>query len=269
MRKFDSSKSSTYQKTNYTYFGSSENGVYGQDFIRFGNPGTNQLVIPNAIFGQDKTTVEAGVADGIMSLGFAAQNDDGVDPPIITAINAGILDSPVVTIFLKSPRKSPQTTNFGVITYGAVDTVNCDRNVIYESIAEPNKFIILLQNVSLGATQFADKWLAHIDTTSPFMMASQYYVDAFTKEVNAVFSSNYNTYVIDCNAKFNFNFVIGSRVYTLTEKEMIIEYGNNVCLFAMLPVDDPSWVLGYPWFRAYCNILDYSNKRVGFANIIN
>ena len=268
VRKFDPSKSSTYKKTNYSIEGIPDFGIYGQDFVRFGSPGTNQLVIPNAFFGQDLTNFESSVVDGIISLGFSAQNSDGVDTPIITAINSGILDNPVVTILLRNQKTSVQNKNDGVITYGAIDTVNCDRNIIYEPLRDPNIFEVTLKAASLGSTQFSDGWNARIDTTSAFIMANQSIVEAFAKEVNATTNAEYGTYSVDCDAKFKFNLTIGSTVYTLTEQEMAINY-DGTCIFGLAIVDDPSWILGYPWFRTVCNIFDYGNKRMGFASVKN
>jgi len=266
--KFDSSKSSTYQSTNYTLFGSSDYGVYGKDFVRFGNPGMDQLVIPNTLFGQLYKEMIAG-ADGIMGLGIATGNPEEIDSPITNAINSGILDNPVVTIFLNGQGPISGSNNGGVITFGAVDTVNCDHNVIYESLSNPNYFEVSLKAASLGSNQFTGGWGAVVDTGTAFIAAPPEITVAFANEINATYDDNSGVYTVDCNVKFNMNLTIGSTVYTLTEKTMVLNYDESNCLFALFPIASETWIFGYPWFRTVCNVLDYGNKRVGFANIIS
>ncbi|KAK6035461.1 eukaryotic aspartyl protease [Cooperia oncophora] len=45
--------------------------------------------------------------------------------------------------------------------------------------------------------------------------------------------------------------------------------GNNKCLFAIFPFEfggfGPSWILGDPFIRQFCNIYDIGQKRMGFA----
>lgn len=76
-------------------------------------------------------------------------------------------------------------------------------------------------------------------------------------------------YSIDCGAVFNIDLTIGGTNYTLTEKEMVVNNGNNICIFSVDNAAQNKWTFGTLWFRAYCNILDYSNKRPGFEKVIN
>ena len=265
VKRFDPSKSSTYQKTNYYLSNNSSHGVYGQDFVRIGNTGGDQLVIPNSMFGQTLTRTGIMAFDGIMGLGFTAENPDGVDSPIITAVKSGILDYPVVTLFFRGVGYFEISDKGGVATFGAVDTVNCDRNVIYEPSTDPNKFQISLKKASLGSSQFSGNWNAVLTTNYIVLIAPQQIVEAFAKEVNA--TSYDGTYYIDCNTKLNLELTIGNTVYTLTEKQMLVSDDEGGCLFALYPSTDDTWALGDPWLQGFCNILDYGNKRIGFANI--
>ena len=93
-------------------------------------------------------------------------------------------------------------------------------------------------------------------------------IDAFAKEVNAVYDNVDEVYIVNCNAKFSMNLTIGGTVYTLTEKQLILDYYDNTCAFQLNKFGLDEWNLGLPWFRTFCNILDYGNKRVGFSKII-
>ena len=93
--------------------------------------------------------ISYGEIDSVMGLGFTATNPDGIDPPIITAIKSGILDSPVVTIFLKNDEAGSSNGNCRVITYGTVDTMNCDRNIVYGPSTNPDEFQVSVSGTSL------------------------------------------------------------------------------------------------------------------------
>ena len=89
--------------------------------------------------------------------------------------------------------------------------------------------------------------------------------NAFAKEINA---TNSGLYFVDCNVKFNFNITIGTTVYTLTEEKMIIYDDFLGCFLSLVSTIDDTWILGTPWMGSVCSVLDYGNKRVGFATPI-
>ena len=266
-RKFDSSKSSTYQKTNYSYVDNPSKGIYGQDFVRFGNTGGDQLVIPNAMFVQSYITVGDDISDGVIGLGFTEQSTDLIDSPIMTAIKAGILDNPIITVFLKG-QEGNSSSNSGTITYGALDTANCDSNVVYEPLGLPNVFSANISSTSLGSKKFFGNWPALVESGSSTLMGPSYVVDAFAKEINATYNSQYYFYTVDCNVKFSLNLTIGDTMYTLTEKQMVTHY-DNMCVFELIPFGSNIWTLGKQWFEVVCNVLDYGNKRIGFTKVIS
>ena len=203
-----------------------------------------------------------------MGLGFPENSPDNIESPIITAVNSGILDTPVVTLFFKSQGPYSTSNAGGVITYGALDTVNCDRNIVYEPLASPNKFEIFLTKAALGSREFSGNWNTSIDTTMEILTAPRSIVQAFAQELGADYNTLLNYYTIDCGIKFNLNLTIGNTVYTLTEKEMTTKYSSDTCLFALGDVYDDKWTLGATWFMGFCNIFDYSNQRIGFASVI-
>ncbi|KAK6046737.1 eukaryotic aspartyl protease [Cooperia oncophora] len=94
--KFDSSKSTTYvrqgRRWNIQYGTGSASGFLGQDTVRFGSIGTNQLVVKNTVFGQatELAPFFAGQPiDGILGLAFKSIAEAGVTPPLINAIQQG------------------------------------------------------------------------------------------------------------------------------------------------------------------------------------
>ncbi|KIH43357.1 eukaryotic aspartyl protease [Ancylostoma duodenale] len=106
--KYDSSLSKTFvadgRKWSIQYGTGSASGIIGQDIVRFGSPGTNQLVVPGCVFGQ-ATSLAPFFArqpiDGILGLAFKSIAVDGVTPPFLKAVDDHLVDQPVFTVFLE------------------------------------------------------------------------------------------------------------------------------------------------------------------------
>ncbi|PIO53904.1 hypothetical protein TELCIR_24745, partial [Teladorsagia circumcincta] len=79
-------------------------GFYGEDTVRFGGVGSDQLAVPNTVFGQ-ATTLSVFFADqpidGILGLAFKTIAVDGVTPVFINAVDQGLVDQPIFTVFLE------------------------------------------------------------------------------------------------------------------------------------------------------------------------
>ena len=262
---FDSAKSSTYKPTNYSFSSGASTGFFGQDIVRFGSIGTDQLAIRNALFAQIVSDPRFG-DNSVMGLGFSSNNPEKVDSPIVTAVESGILDHPVVTIFMRKPYST--STNNGVITYGAVDKVNCDHNVVYEPLTNSTSFQIAIKKAAFGSQEFSGDWTARIASTNTYLRGPKTVVNALAKEVQAVYDNVDGVYIVNCGAKLNLNLTIGTTVYSLTESTLIMGYYDNTCVFRILPASDDTWTLGVTWFQSFCTVLDYKNKKTGFSKII-
>ena len=63
---------------------------------------------------------------------------------------------------------------------------------------------------------------------------------------------------------------IGGNVYAIKAVNYAIDSGDGqTCYFGVFPFDfggfGPSWILGDPFIRQFCNIYDIKNQRIGFA----
>lgn len=77
-------------------------------------------------------------------------------------------------------------------------------------------------------------------------------------------------YVIDCDATPGpLEVTIGGHDYQIEHYNYIADVGDGTCVMALFPMDfggfGPSWILGDPFIRQYCNIYDIGNFRMGFA----
>lgn len=106
--KFNEDQSSTYVANgnfwSIQYDTGRVDGVLGEDTVRFGAVGTDQLSVPNTTFGMAYDVPSSFLdhpIDGILGLAFTSVAVDHVVPPLINAVNQGLLDQPIFTVYLQ------------------------------------------------------------------------------------------------------------------------------------------------------------------------
>ncbi|KIH57499.1 hypothetical protein ANCDUO_12310 [Ancylostoma duodenale] len=75
---------------------------------------------------------------------------------------------------------------------------------------------------------------------------------------------------IGCDSPATIHLLIGTKQYTVSAKNLIIEVQENLCILALSAffsnADDPlQWILGYSFIREYCHVSDMNARKVGFA----
>jgi len=273
---FDQTKSSTYVKNgkawSIQYGTGSAKGILGEDTVRFGATGTSQLVVPTTVFGQATsidTDLQQDVADGILGLAFQSLAVDNVVPPLVNAINQNLLDNPYFTVYLQE-KGAKDNVPGGTFTYGGMDTKNCGTLIAWQPLSSATYFQFRMASISVGSYTSTTGWDVISDTGTSFLGGPQALTDALAKQVGATYNANYGAYFINCNANpAPLNIKIGSNTYAINEKQMIIAAGNGQCYWALFPFDfggfGPSWILGDPFIRQFCNTYDLGGKRIGFS----
>ncbi|CAO4376315.1 unnamed protein product [Caenorhabditis nigoni] len=274
--KFDSTASSTFVKNGQSWtiqYGSGDAaGILGTDTVRFGAKGESQLTVPSTTFGiasKISADFKNDATDGILGLAFTSLAVDGVVPPLINAINQGILDQPLFTVWLEH-RGAANNVGGGVFTYGAIDTTNCGPLVAYQPLSSATYYQFKAAGFKLGSYSNTKTVDVISDTGTSFLGGPQTVVDGLAKAAGATYDDFNEVYFIDCNAQpGTLDITIGSNTYSIQPVNYIVDAGNGQCLFAAFPFDfggfGPSWILGDPFIRQFCNIYDIGNKRMGFA----
>lgn len=168
---FDSSKSATYKKNGQgikiSYYGEyNVTGFLGEDTVSLGAMGTDQLVIPKTSFAQINKIDDWFYDfpyDGILGLGFTSLAAGNVVPPFVSsstvvkktfqinAVNQGLVDHPVFTIFLEEQGANLNNIAGGAITYGGLDTTNCGPLIAYQPLSSATYWQFQMQGVSAKA----------------------------------------------------------------------------------------------------------------------
>jgi hypothetical protein len=194
-RSFDATASSTYVKNGQTwsiqYGTGAAKGTLGQDTVRFGATGTTQLVVPTTVFGQATSIdqdLQQDVADGILGLAFQSLAVDNVVPPLVNAINQGLLDNPYFTVFLQE--KGPQdNVRGGLFTYGGLDTTNCGALIAWQPLSSATYFQFRVSQVGVGSYSSSAGWDVISDTGTSFIGGPQAITDALAKQVGATYNA--------------------------------------------------------------------------------
>ncbi|KAH7673184.1 ASP-1 protein [Aphelenchoides avenae] len=247
-------------------------GYLGADVVDFGG----DLVDLNQTFGV-ATIVSEDFAyqpvDGILGLAWPAISADNVQPPVFQILNQ--LDKPLFTVWLDRHVRPSTNVPGGLITYGAIDTQNCDADIHYVPLTQQSWWQFEWDSISVGKQNFPGKQQVISDTGTSWLYLLTRHYNALISETRAQLNFQYFVYTVDCDAKNLPDIVlqIGGKKFNIPSSEYVIDLniGGNQCAIAaadageVSPFDQPAIILGDVFIRAYCNVYDIGQKRIGFA----
>lgn len=209
--------------------------------------------------------------DGILGLGWPALSEDDVIPPIQNMKDQ--LTSYLFTVWLDRHVKPVDGQTGGQITYGAIDTENCDSEIVYTPITSKTYWEFNIDSFSVGSKYNNPSQSSAIsDTGTSFIYGPYDDVDQIVSLSGAEYDFNTGLYTVDCTAAKD----LATLVFTVNKKDLTIpgiehvvdlELDDGKCA---LGVDygfgfDFDWLLGDSVIRTYCTIYDVGNVRIGFA----
>jgi hypothetical protein len=207
--------------------------------------------------------------DGILGLGWPSIAEDAVTPPFQKLMPQ--LDKGLFTVWLDRHVKPSEGAVGGLITYGAIDQVNCDKDVVYTDLSSESYWQFKVDKFAV-ADYSADTLQAISDTGTSFLYGPSDAVDAIIAASNAQYDFQSGLYVVPCKDAKNLPdlvFTVSGTDLKIPATEHItdLELGDGNCA---LGVDygfgfDFDWLLGDSFIRTYCNVYDVENERIGFA----
>ncbi|GMS78878.1 hypothetical protein PENTCL1PPCAC_1053, partial [Pristionchus entomophagus] len=127
-----------------------------------------------------------------------------------------------------------------------------------------------LTSVSLGTYSNTKGWEVISDTGTSLIGAPSDIVEKVAAAAGAKFEKAYGLYTLACNAQpADLKLKIGAQSYDITYKNMVVpvsfqKLADEIDSMSVV-ISGPSWILGDPFIRQYCQIYDVGNKRMGFA----
>jgi len=280
-RKYNSKLSETYVK-NGTDFAIQYGTGALEGFISHDKLTLGDLVIENQGFAE--STKEPGLTfamarfDGILGLGYDTISVQGVVPPFFNAIDQGLVQEPVIGVWLNKV-EGREDSEGGSITFGGIDMKHIDGEITYSPVIRKGYWEVELEDVTMDGQKIGvTTRRAAIDTGTSLFAIPTEEADIINKRIGAVKQSS-GQYMVDCetldelpNIELKFN----GRSFSLTPQQYVLEVGGglfgggNQCISGFMGIDIPApagplWIVGDVFLRIYYTIYDLGNNRVGFA----
>ncbi|KAE9417838.1 hypothetical protein Angca_010219, partial [Angiostrongylus cantonensis] len=211
--------------------------------------------------------------DGILGLGWPTITVGKVTSPLQNILLN--LDAPLFTVWMdKKVRSARKFGNAGLITFGAIDTSNCQSEINYVPLSKEAYWQFPIEGFSIGSFSQNKSEQVVSDTGTSWIGAPTEIIEAVVNQTGANYDSMNKFYTISCSTmktQPDLSFTINFVKYSIPSKEYVLDIGigDGQCVLAFFEIPSGSmtmdWILGEAWIRTYCNIYDFGQNRIGFA----
>jgi len=271
--KFNQSQSSSYQRNGGSFeiqYGTgSASGFIGIDTVCFGDSG---ICAFNQKFGQATSIADFFAnepLDGILGLAFKSLSVSDITPPFVTVMND--LDNPYFTVWFTHLGDVNNEVG-GLYTYGAFDTEHCANNLTWIPLTSATYFQFSIRGFNIGTYTTSTRYEVISDTGTSLIAGPSGPIDTIATQMGAVYHPDEELYYIACEAQPpTLYFSINGNDYGVEAKNMVVPSGRpGRCIVAVQAFDlgggfGPSWILGDPFIRQFCNVYDLGGRRLGVA----
>ncbi|KAI6212858.1 Peptidase A1 domain-containing protein [Aphelenchoides besseyi] len=270
---FESSKSKSYTKDGRTwdiqYGTGSASGFLGIDTVIRGG---DQLSIPTTTFGQATHLADfftGDPLDGILGLAFRSISVDDVQPVFQHAVDLGLVDQPIFTVWLKADGGDTSGDKGGQITYGGVDTDHCSSDVSYVKLSHELWWEFNIDAVGTNGKKGKQSYSAISDTGTSLIVGPSGPLQELVDATNAQYDFNYDLYTVDCDVKFTWSVWIDGKEYAIDQTNLVLDFeGTCILGYDSDDYDDPDYILGDPLIRQWCQIYEVKEGKIGFAKAL-
>jgi len=275
--KYDSSKSSTFEKNASTFairYGSgSLSGIVSKDTVTVGD-----ATVPGLLFAE--ALQEPGVAfvaakfDGILGFGFPQISVNAIPPFFQRAVDIGVIKKPEFAFYLA---KDASASPGGELTLGGADPKYYSGNFTYTPVTIPGYWQFAVDSLVVGSQTVGTDLKAIADTGTSLLTGPKAAVAQLVKLIPGLTGlPGTGEYIADCSKIADMptlTFTIAGETFNLTGEDYILQIttaGVTECLLGMEGLDVPEprgplWILGDVFLRKYYTLFDYGNSRLGFA----
>eukprot|EP00041_Stephanoeca_diplocostata_P005933 m.71532 g.71532 ORF g.71532 m.71532 type:complete len:378 (-) comp16083_c0_seq1:165-1298(-) len=276
--KYDSSKSSTYQRDGRIFdirYGSGPvSGFLSKDKLTVGGLTVDQtfaeITDPSGL----GPAFAAGKFDGIMGMAWQSISVDNITTPFQSMVQQGVVDKAVFAFYLSSEAKPPlPPLSQGELIIGDIDEKHYTGDLAYVPLSSESYWEIKIDALTIGNTH-SSVLNAVLDTGTSLLAGPTSEVAAIADAIGAKKFLN-GEYTVDCSkvdSLPDLDVTIGGKVYSIKPADYVINDENTICLFGMTGIDIPAprgplWILGDIFIRQYYTVFDYGNKQLGFATM--
>ncbi|KAI6214436.1 Eukaryotic aspartyl protease [Aphelenchoides besseyi] len=188
-------------------------------------------------------------------------------PPFIKAYEDGLVDS-LFTVYLQH-KGYEDINNGGQITLGAIESELCDKSTLFWiPLTSATYWQFHLTSMTFnGAVIPFDGADSISDTGTSYLVIPSTVFQPIYEQISQMKPQRSPSLLsLDCNTKLTLDLMINGKQFRLTEKHLLIQEskGSTDCWVTIDEGENESlWILGDPFIRAYCNVYDYGNTRLG------
>ncbi|CAL2040013.1 unnamed protein product [Caenorhabditis brenneri] len=275
--KYIMSDSSSYEKDgrpfSISYGTGSASGYFGKDTLCFSD---TTLCIKSQVFGQANSIAPFFAnqeIDGILGLGFTDLAVNKAPPPFVNAVDQGLVDEPIFTVYLEHHGRD-RAPSGGYFTYGGEDPDHCGEIITWIPLTKAAYWQFNMQGIGIeNSNEHTTGWEVISDTGTSFIGGPGSVIQAIAKKYGASYDEFNDSYIVPCSKAKN----LSALKLKINDMELQIDPINliahsdatecDLTLFDMYGGGfGPSWILGDPFIRQFCNIHDIKNKRIGLAH---
>ncbi|XP_042335397.1 cathepsin D [Sceloporus undulatus] len=276
-RKYDSSKSSTYEKNGTKFaihYGTgSLSGYLSQDTVMIGD-----MVVKKQLFGE--ATSEPGITftaakfDGILGLAFPKISVKNVTPFFDNVMEQQLLPRNLFSFYLN---RDPTSTPGGELLFGGTDPKYYTGDFNWVNVTRKAYWQVHMDKIKVpsGLTVCKDGCEAIVDTGTSLITGPVEEVKQLQKAIGAKPIIK-GQYILPCEKLATLptvSFVLGGKSYDLTADQYALKVtvqGETLCLSGFSGLDipppgGPLWILGDVFVGPYYTAFDRDNDAVGFA----
>ncbi|EFP08287.1 hypothetical protein CRE_16910 [Caenorhabditis remanei] len=275
--KYFGTDSSSYEKDgrpfSISYGTGSASGYFGKDTLCFAD---TTLCIKSQIFGQANSIAPFFAnqeIDGILGLGFTDLAVNKAPPPFVNAVDQGLVEEPIFTVYLEHHGINKAASG-GYFTYGGEDPDHCGEIITWIPLTKAAYWQFRMQGVGIdSSSENTAGWEVISDTGTSFIGGPGKVIQELARKYGATYDEFNDSYVLPCSKVKtlpSLKLKINDMDFEIDPINLVAHPDATECDLTLFDMYGggfgPSWILGDPFIRQFCNIHDIKNKRLGLAH---
>ncbi|KAF8976242.1 1,3-beta-glucanosyltransferase [Entomortierella lignicola] len=268
---FDPSKSSSYAEDGRSWQisygdGSAASGILGTDLVSVGGISVKQTI---GLASTESGSFGSSPSDGLFGLGFdTIESVSGVKTFMDNAVAAGVLDQPVVSVFLPSVRKNGGTG--GEYLFGGIDNSKFTGSLTYVPVSQPGYWQIAIDDVGYNGQSIGQSSQGIVDTGTTLIIVSTDAAKAIHDNISGATNDPNNGWLIPCSLSSstdNISFTLGGTAFNVPVADLAFQDvgdGSGNCVSGVQGGQD-LWILGDVFIKNNYCVFDLGNSQVGVA----
>ncbi|XP_049977250.1 napsin-A [Alexandromys fortis] len=253
------------------------NGILSQENLTIGGIQGTSVTFGEALW-EPSLVFAFARFDGILGLGFPTLSVGGVQPPLDSMVEQGLLEKPIFSFYLN---RDAEGSDGGELVLGGSDPAHYIPPLTFIPVTVPAYWQVHMESVKVGTglTLCAQGCDAILDTGTSLITGPREEIRALNKAIGG-FPFLAGQYLIQCSRIPELppvSFHLGGVWFNLTGQDYVIKIIKSdvgLCLLGFQALDVPKpagplWILGDVFLGPYVAVFDRGDKtngpRVGLA----